>query len=308
VPEDAFAKIRKAYSSPELQKCFSAIEAIAGFDLNPVDRTPFLHFHDYLTNPQPAFVEAWRSDTKLEKWYHRFVNGILGDVQSTLACVLYHHGRLKDIESSVTAAIEAFEYRNVLGDSTVAIGNTRVLDFEYQAFILAYRRCLDYLARAICTYFRNDFHSFRTLGEFLQSRNPGHVSRLLIPLHAKHSEHFAFVLSEGNRKSLRDKISHYEYVPAGCVNLSRRGFVLAGGGEELGLSAESGSLSEVLDRRVVRLNQCVREMVFGYVEGMRLDEVARVKLFDQGEHLNLLVTCPKSVLSTCGTRTMLRVS
>lgn len=276
---DAFRKMNDALSSPAILGCMAVIESIAGFKLSASDRQPFLYFHNYLTNPQPTFVTTWRADPNLEKWYRRFADGFLTDVQNAFACVLYHHGRLKAIENAVVENIEKFNYRQVIGsNSTIALGNTLVWDFEYQAFILAYRRCLDYLARALCTYFKNDFHSFRKLGGFLENLKPASVSHSLLPVHAKYSPLFEFVLSEGDRKSVRDKISHYEYVPVGVINLSQRGFVLAGGGEQLGLTGMAGPvmLSEVLDTHVGNLRACVREMIFRFVDSIRAEEQKNV--------------------------------
>ena len=269
--DEIFKKMTENFFSPEIQGCLSVVESIAGYKLSAADRQPFLYFHSYLTNPQPEFINNWRSDPTLEKWYHRFVNGFLGDVQNTFACVFYHHERLKAIETAVIENIEKFDYRRVLGNSTIGLGNTLVWDFEYQAFILAYRRCLDYLARAICTYFKNDFHSFRRLGDFLTKQRPESITVPLISLHDKYCPMFDFVLSEGNRKSLRDKISHYEYVPVGTINLSQRGFVLVGGGAELGITG-TVMLSEVLDNQVANLKACVREMIYCFVDLLRMEQ------------------------------------
>jgi len=275
--DDVFKQMTSSFFSPEIQGCLSVVESVAGYKLAAADRQPFLYFHNYLTNPQPEFITAWRDDPKQEKWYHRFANGISGDVQNTLACVLYHHDRLIAIEREVMEGIERFNYRKVLGNSTMALGNTLVWDFEYQAFILAVRRCLDYLARAISTYFKNDFHSFRRFGDFLQKQDRPIATERLIELHKKYSAEFDFVISDGDRKSIRDKISHYEYVPVGCINLSQRGFMLAGGGEELGIGGKNGSalLSEVLNRHVTNLRGCVRECINAYVDGMRSDQSAK---------------------------------
>lgn len=275
--DNVFKQMASSFFSPEIQGCLAVVDSVAGYKLGAADRQPFLYFHNYLTNPQPAFITTWREDPRQEKWYHKFANGINGDVQNTLACVLYHHDRLIAIESAVMEGIERFNYRKVLGNSTVALGNTLAWDFEYQAFILAVRRCLDYLARAISTYFKNDFHSFRKLDEFLQKQNRPLVTTHLIALHAKYSLEFEFVLSDGERKSIRDKISHYEYVPVGCINLSQRGFMLAGGGEELGIGGKNGSalLSEVIQKHVSNLRGCIRESICAYVDGMRADQSAK---------------------------------
>lgn len=275
--DDAFKQMINVFSSPEVQGCLSVVESIAGYKLVASDRQPFLYFHNYITNPQPEFITNWRDDPVQEKWYHRLVNGILGDVQNTMACALYHHERLVTIERQVMEGIERYNYRNALGNTTVGLGNTLVWDFEYQAFILAVRRCLDYLARAICAYFKNDFHSFRRLGEFLRRQDRPLVTTSLIEFHEKHSAKFDFVLSEGTRKSIRDRISHYGYVPVGCINLSQRGFMLVGGGEELGIGGKNGSalLSEVLQIHITNIRICIRDFINAFVDGVRADQHAR---------------------------------
>ena len=273
--DDIFKQMENSLFSPEIQGCLTVIDSIAGYKLSAFDRQPFLYFHNYLTNPQPDFITAWRKDARQEKWYHRFANGINLNVQNTLACVLYHNDRLIEIEHDVLEGIEKFNYRRVISsNSTVALGNTLKWDFEYQAYVLATRRCLDYLARAISVYFKNDFHSFKTFNIFLEKQNKPLITRRLIELHAKYCTKFEHVLSDGERKSIRDKISHYEYVPVGCINLSQRGFMLAGGGEDLGIGGKHGPalLSEVLQNHVFNLRGCIREFIHAYVDGMRIDQ------------------------------------
>ncbi len=268
---DVFKQMFSTFLTPEIQGCLSAIDSVAGFKLSESDRKPFLYFHKYITDPQPRFITDWRSDKKLEKWYHRLVNGVLGDTQNTFACIVYHYERLCNIEKSVMELVEQYDYKKVLGNSTMALGNTLVWDFEYQAFILAFRRCLDYLARALCCYFRNEFHSFRQLGEFLKKQKPADITQPIIAAHEKYLELFDFVLSDGERKSLRDIISHYEYVGVGCINLSQRGFVLVGGGEELAISGpnETVLLSDVLDGHMSNMRACINEILVTYVDTLR---------------------------------------
>ncbi len=272
--DDFYNSTLKMISSSEIRGVISTIDSIVGFKLNSSDKQPFLYFHDYLTNPQPTFVKEWISDINREKWYHRFSNGILGDVQNSYACILYHYGNLTRLESLVMESIEKFEYRKILGDSVLAAGNTLIWDFEYQAFILTYRRFLDYLTRAICSYFMSDFHSYRKLGSYLGKLNRPIVAEPLISIHKKYATHFDFVTSDGIRKSIRDKISHYEYVPVGSINLSRRGFVLAGGGENLNFSNENKfqNLSEILEQRVLILRQFSREIIYAFVDSIRKEQ------------------------------------
>lgn len=272
--EEPFQQMFATFSSPEIQGCLAAIESAAGYKLSARDRQPFLYFHSYITEPQPDFITRWRSDPDLEKWYHRLVNGFLSDLQNTFACVLYHHDRLIAIETQVMEAVERFNYRRLLKNSAVALGNTLVWDFEYQAFVLAYRRCLDYFARAASAYFKNEVHSFRKLESYLAKTPPKEISDALAPKFEKYRPDFDFVLSEGTRKSLRDRISHYGYVQAGTVNLTERGFVFVGGGEEL-IGLTSGALlSDVLNERVSKLRGFLREAIFSYIDAVRAAERA----------------------------------
>jgi hypothetical protein len=262
-------------SSIVLKECFQFIESILGYKLSPADRQPFLYFHSYLTDPQPRFITDWRNDSKKEKWYNKFSNRILGDVQNAFPCVLYHYERLLNLENSLFTGIEKFKYREMIGrNSSMGGGNTLIFDFEYQAYILAYRRCLDYLARAIGTYFIQDFNSFRKLGEHLKKLNRPTVTESLIKVHEKYSPNFEFVLSDGERKSVRDIISHYEFVSVGTINLSKRGIVIAGGGKnEFILYGERNLLlSEVLQKQVSDLRLCIREFIYTYVESIRKDQ------------------------------------
>jgi len=274
--KEIFKKLTDNLNSPEIQGCLSVINSITGYNLSAADKQPFLYFHSYITIPEPDFITKWRSNPDLEKWYHRFVNGFMGDVKNTFACVLYHYDRLNNIEQAVIENIEKFDYRRILGNSTVAIGNTLIWDFEYQAFILAYRRCLDLLARAIGAYFKYEFHSFRKLGSFLEKLQPEAVTKPLIILHKKYSEIFKFVLSEGDRKSIRDNISHYKYVPVGIINLSQRGFILVGGREQhedSERSAEPVMLSELLNTDVTNIRKCIREMIYKLIDSIRTFEL-----------------------------------
>lgn len=272
--DEILKKMLENFQNPEIQGCIKMVEDVIGYRLSATDRQPFLYFHDYVTNPQPQFIAQWRLDPKLEKWYQAFIDGFLSDLQDTFTGVLYHYERLKGLESAVIENIEKYNYRRVLGDTTISIGNTRVLDFEYQAFILAYRRCLDKLARAIAAYFRNDFHSFKDLRKFLEDRKPQQITEPILKIYDKFYPRFEFVLSKGDRKSVRDKISHYEYVPAGVINLSQRGFVLVGGGEELNLDNVSGHifLSEVIDSHMSDLRMCIREMTYCFVDSLKSTE------------------------------------
>ena len=265
------------FNSEAIQGCLNVINSIVDYKLSVEDKNLFLFFHNFITNPQPKFITEWREDKLKEKWYHKFVNSILDDTQSALICVQYHFDKLLEIEKAVLTGVEKFNYKEVLGPGTVlGLGSSLVWDFEYQAFVLAYRRTLDYLSRGICCYFKNDYHSFRTLDSFLQKQNRPNFTKPLIDIHNKFQKEFDFVLSDGKRKSIRDRISHYEYVKVGIINLSSRGLILVGGGEELGLTND-GLLSESVGEKMNYLKACIRELITTYVECIKNDELEKAQ-------------------------------
>jgi len=245
----------------EMRKFWGCMQETAGFHLSTAECEPFVLFHRYITEPEPPFITRWRGDPKKERWYRLLVDGVLGNVQNSFACVRYHQERARTIEVAARSCFEKAGVKDRLGNSTVGGGNTLALDFEYQAYVLAYRRCLDQFARALAAYFRNDHHSFRHLPKLLKKAKPTAVAEAISAVIEKRSVSFDFVLSAPGENSVRDRIAHYEFVPAGLMNISSRGFVLMGGGEELGLGASSAVLGDVLTRRTEELFGCIAELL-----------------------------------------------
>lgn len=276
--KNEYDEVERLASNLRIMECMNFIESILGYKLSAGDKQPFLFFHGYIANPEPEFLKNWKNDPKREIWYQKFGNRILGDVQNAFPCVLYHYDRLVDLEDKLFSGVEKLNFRDAIKkNGSVGGGNTLIFDFEYQAYILAYRRCLDYLARAIGTYFMQDFNSFRKLGSFLKKLDRPIISEPLIKLHEKYSACFDFVLSEGNKKSVRDIISHYEFVSVGTINLSNRGIVIAGGGknEFVIYGEENLLLSEVLQKQVSDLRLCIREFIYTYVDSIRKEEFSK---------------------------------
>lgn len=175
------------------------------------------------------------------------------------------------------ARISKRNYARALGNSAVGIGNTLIWDFEYQAFVFAYRRCLDYLTRGLAAFFRHEFHSFTDFSKNFRGLVPENVANALAVVHGKHCGNFAFVMSAGGRRSVRDKIAHYEWINAGAINLNRFGFILMGGGENLPFTMEHNTmrLTEALSQRVRMLKDCIDELLTVFVTQARVWEMSR---------------------------------
>jgi hypothetical protein len=262
-----------ALLGPELSACILDVQEILAFNLSELERRPFLTFHDFITNPRPHFITDWQQSPQLEKWYHSLVDGVENTCRA-YAAVWYHFEKLSAFESQVLQKLSERDYCRALGNGTFGLGNTLKWDFEYQAFVLAYRRCLDYLTRGLAAFFKQEFHSFRTLllPKNLPQWRPKSVAEALISVHKRHCSNFDFVLSEGNRKSVRDKIAHYEWVDAGTINLTQNGFVLMGGGEALSFTQDFNSkrLAAALESRVRMLKAYINEMLMVFVASARV--------------------------------------
>ncbi|MGN6692247.1 MAG: hypothetical protein ACTHJU_15020 [Sphingopyxis sp.] len=266
-PDDVFVQLLRKATDPELLKCGAAVSAIAHFDIPEARQAPFLRFHRFITDPQPRYVTAWRSDETLERrWYHAHVNGILGDVRGALAAAHYHLENLAMLEDSVSQVLAGFNFADRMENTTMALGGTRKLDFEYQAFVLACRRTLDYLAGALGSYFRTESYSFRTLPRSIAKQRPAQVAAAISAAFDRHAGDLSFILADG-RKSARNRIAHYEFVAAGVINLSRKGFVLRGGGEDLGLpgGGTEARLQDNLAARLDRLHLYIADMIDSFV-------------------------------------------
>ena len=277
LPPEFAQTMRSLGMNPDIVACIEDAQAVLAFDLPEAERGSFLLFHDFITNPQPRFITDWRNSPDEERWYLALVNGLNLAARNAYACVLYHLQRLSDLESEVMERILKRSYADALGNSAVGIGNTLIWDFEYQAFIFAYRRCLDYLTRGLAAFFKCEFHSFSRLPKSLKNLKPESVANALADVHRKHSGNFAFVMSDGGKRSVRDKIAHYEWVSAGAINLNRHGFILIGGGEEFPLTMEHNTprLTKALGVRVGMLKACIDEMLTVFVREAKAWEATR---------------------------------
>lgn len=265
---------QSAAQDPELVRCLKAVWEFAGFDIPAEHAASFARFQDFVTNPEPRYITSWRADPRLQrKWYTPHVNGVLSWVRGALAATHYHYERLVEIQEKVNAILAASSFPERLGSSSIGFGGTRKMDFEYQAFVLAYRRCLDYLAGALACYFKIEKNDFRTLPRAIaRSKKPG-IARALSAAHARHADALAYVLADG-RRSVRHRIAHYEFVSAGNFSVTSRDLVLLGGGEELLMpwGPKSTTLSEVLTNRLNVLHACVDDMLDTFIEAVRPSE------------------------------------
>jgi hypothetical protein len=222
----------------EMAQIIMETQAIAGYELPPEARRGFLLFHKFITDPVPSYISAWRASKQTEHWYHRHVNGILGDVQGAVARAYYHRDRMAQIESALLSAIERVDYRSKLGNSTFGLGSTLKWDFEYQAFVLATRSALDYLRRALSAYFQDKSHSYNTWPKALRAAKPKALAEALLATYEARRNGLVYLKQNQAGVSLRDQIAHHGHVSPAVINLNAKGLFLLGGGEDLAFNTE----------------------------------------------------------------------
>lgn len=232
-PEIAFSR-----GIPEL---FDELATVAGY-VRPVAMTDwFFALQKYLLESTPASLAHLEHNSGSgPDWLARCRHGILSNVQEGLYSSLYHLTRVEQIESAMLAIAKRHAPNLAMRKGSGAGGgNSRALNAEYQAFAFAIRRTLEYLAVAAAAYFKTDCHSFRRLSAAVGSRGPENKSAALQAFFITHLQSISDVIPEDkhNDRSLRDRLAHWESVPAGSFSISRAPWgydvALIGGGHDL---------------------------------------------------------------------------
>ncbi len=273
----------RTFFSSEMQTCLKMVQEVAGFEMTSNLREPFQKFYSFVTSPEPDAIIKLRNDQKKgDYWYHQLVNGILGNVQQSFTCVLYHQSRLLTVEAELMTRLASLsEIPGLLKNSFLGVGGTQILDFEYQAYVMAYRRCLDQFATAISAFFKDRTNSFRKLPKNLSLKRPPGVVKAIANVHKKHVAAFEFVMSEGGDPSVRDRIAHFEFVPAGTLNIRPDGAILVGGGENLnfflGVDGEKAMLANVIANKTAALHNCIEELISEFIRSVTIWEDDSIK-------------------------------
>jgi hypothetical protein len=265
------AMMLQALLPDPIGKCVVAVNEIAGIAPIPDEqRYGFTRFHDYFTNPQPDWVTELRANEHSLKWYLRLADGIFSNVQGARRAVQYHLDRIIEIENEVAEYLSHHDFSGIPKGSCHAIGNTQKLDVEYHALVFAYRRTLEYFAAGIAAYFKSDCNSFKDLPNVLtRPKNPQIITAPILQLVNEHKTRFDFVLSiENSHRSVRDTISHYEFVSAGTFNLTYDGFRLIGGGENLNFNGTPKRLCDVLNERAGFLDTFLNETLVAFTNSL----------------------------------------
>jgi len=255
----------------KLGKSVIAVNEIAGIaPIAEVQRLGFTIFHEYFTNPQPDWVTELRANERTHKWYLKLADGIFSNTQGARRAVQYHLDRITEVECEVENYLERHDFSKIPKGTCHAIGNTQKLDVEYHAFVYAYRRTLEYFASGLAAYFRTECNSFKDLPKALnRPKATTEIYEPLLQVYEKYKYRFNFVLSYENARSVRDTISHYEFVSAGTFNLTCEGLRLVGGGENLNHSDAPSRLCDVLSEKTAFLDAYLNESLSVFTDALR---------------------------------------
>jgi hypothetical protein len=215
------------------------------------------------------------SEERWRRWRGEFCDALM-HVRHGLNAAHYHHGRLALIESELISIIrqntEVFTHKMPEGFGQMTTGlSCQPLSFEYQAFLFAERRTLEYLAVAVAKFFVCECHRIRRLDKAIRGAEPqDRGDRVIVRLDR---ELAAFGLARDERRSARDRVAHWEAVEAGVWNVTAFNedriviFLAADEAELPGMKtrypldqAQQPTLREALDARLERLTNFILGM------------------------------------------------
>lgn len=273
---DTMFEALRLFLGSEIAEANRRVQQIAGYRVPDGEDRAYVDFIGWV-NEGRMFIQTWRStrETELSK-YVRFMNGI-EDCRSGYAAASYHLSNLRQMEDALHAALGEFDFsKSFRPGTTAAIGHMERCDFEYQAFVMAYRRSLDTFAWGLSTYFKEQQTSFRKLAEVVRKYHPPAVAQAVSDACERHVDKFAFVMAKERSKSVRDRLAHKEAVRAGSININRFGHRILGGGENIGLPDLKSfpRIADVLASRLADHRDCIADILGAFRAAVEREEAA----------------------------------
>jgi hypothetical protein len=264
--EDTFRKMRELAEHPTVRDFYQHAESVAGFSLPPSVKALFDKHHRHcFDEPTPDFTKNWGPESANWKWQRLHNEAIFGSAQSATAAVFYHSENLLRMEREVLSFHDRDTLTKLMGRSAFGGGNTQKLDFEYHAFIFAFRRTLDYLSRGIAALVREECKSYNKLPSALRNHATKPWISQILEMHTQHAPHLTTFVHQDRGYSTRDKIAHLLHVPAGSLNVNAQGLFFAGGGESL---EPSNRLTEVIGLHLNTLRKILAQCFSSIAAGM----------------------------------------
>jgi hypothetical protein len=175
-------------------------------------------------------IGLFDNDKKQNKWFMKFVDPIF-DVAEGLSASYYHLENITRYESVIGhLSLERMPPHVETKPWTMEGGNTRKLDYEYQALIISLKRALDYAAWSISSFLKNRCNSISSFHDQLRTRKKPYdteiAKKLLKALDDLLPKLYDSVVSSPDKNttgltSARDLITHYRALRAGHLGYSK---------------------------------------------------------------------------------------
>jgi hypothetical protein len=252
-------------TSEEVSRFWSRVARAANFELPAEALDPFHGVDEWLHPPDPqgAGIRHLRPARAEDTRWHVLLDRSISSAQMAFVGVHYRRHVLQRMNAEIAeAAMELSRVRD-LSKTTMALGCTQAMNIEYQDFILGCRRCLDYLAQGISAYFKTNSRNFGGFRKNLAKMRPTATANLVESALKPYDEQI------DQLRALRDRISHFEYVGIGTLNVGAcggGGVTFAGGGEKLGMAS---GLLDALDRYVLTFGGVISGSLTALVDGDR---------------------------------------
>jgi hypothetical protein len=203
--DNVMEKIRTA-----TDPCSNGIREVAGFDLPTSTKEKFknLAISMHESRSQHILKRLTIEGGSRHDWLNSFLNGRTY-VEEGLAASYYHLNNVEIFEQKVVSlALKELPNIQTPHGFLVKVNRANKLNFEYQAFVFALRRTMEYLAVSVAAFFKRNTHSIRDLSDSIRMAEPCDISDKISTKLETLLSGLSDILSGTDGWSLRDKIAH----------------------------------------------------------------------------------------------------
>lgn len=277
--DDKYLEYEGVWSDEQSGRFWQRVNEIAGFWLPNSIRFKFFSVQSlFHLEPRLDVFEHLRRDDRKPDWFAQLKKSACFDVQEGLGASRYHLSNIESLEAKLIDACDILRPVNPNADvnnGSSGGGATQKLDYEFAAYHLATYRTLEYASLAVSAFYKHRVSNFADLLPVLRrSKIEGSDAMAGLVEDVLKLEFAAIKLKDQAGKSLRNDISHYEPVSAGCLSVSYSAYSgfsarIVGGGHDLEI-ASRGTRSDALTKVLHSWQESVEVGIFRLFEGLNI--------------------------------------